>query len=728
MSVPVEQMLGLTVPLGMDDPLAAMGVQQVEGASIEPLASGDVVVSLDGVEPVKSKVEFSGNLATEIPDSELTKISQSIQDWVHADEAARMEWMDALKDGLQKLGITAVPNTKIAIKNAAGVTHPMLAEAVVQFQARAVTELFPPTGPAKGMVLGDANEELLGQANRVAQYLNYHLTVGDRGYFEDSDQLLIRVAMAGSQFRKLYKDPVTKKPLSRSVQAEDLLVPYVAKNIRETPRLTHIVRMSGDDVRRAMKAGTYRDVPLGGATTPLPTSTDAANDEADKRSAVFASDDDQRTLHECHCDLELSCEPGLLPYIVTVDKDALQVLSIRRNWKEADPKKLKRLWFVQYKYLPGTGLYGWGLLHVIGQLGEAATGLLRAMLDSAARANFSGGFRSKEGRLTGTMSPGLGEWIDVDLNSEEMKSAFFPLPFKEPGSGLFAALSKLEERGQRFGATVDTLVGDAGNSGPVGTTMALIEQGLKPQAAIHRRLHAALGEELQLLAELIAEDIPEEGYPYFVEGGGGNLMATDFDDRIDVAPVSDPNIVTNTQRILQAQSAWQLMAQAPQLYTDDARRMVHRSLLKALRVPGVDQILPAGPPKEEVPPPLDPVTENRFLLAGKPIAAYSFQDHAAHELLHSQAEGMIASLPLLPEQKKAVAAALAAHRAEHASFVYLQAAQALAGPQMAQGLPTLDPGSGETPLPPEQQEQLGSQIAAGLAEASKIMPMVPPSG
>lgn len=716
MSVPMNGAGGIDV---QPFPLAAPS--SIEGAQVAPQADGSIQVALGEAAPA---VPFDtsvhdGNLASALESGEEVALVQQVLEWVRADKSSREEWEHRLRESAQQLGIAPTTLENGVIKGASQVVHPLVAEAAVQFQARAIEELFPAGGPVKGVVLGDSTPDLASQADRVEQYLNYHLTVRDEDYFDNFDKTLFVVALTGSEFRKSFIDPVKNIPVTRMVSSLRFFVPYTAANLFESPRYTEEMPMHINDVKRAMANGFYKDVDLGTAVQPVMQGAESLENDADNRSATMATGDDVRTLYECHCDWEFKWDDGAkyaLPYVITVDKDSMKVLGIRRNWKEADTLKLKRMWYTHYKYLPGLGFYGFGLLHIIGQLGAAATGLLRSIIDSAARANFSGGFRSKEARKAGAFSPGMGEWLDIDLTAEELKNAFFPLPYKEPGPGVFNALQTTVEGGQRFASTTEAMVGDAGASGPMGTMLALIEQGSKVYTGIHKRLHNAFGRELRLMSDLIGERMPDT-YEYHVKGASQNVRKSDFSDRVDVTPISDPAVVSSTQRMAQAQMAKDMVKEAPGLYDRDALRKAHAALLKAAKIPYADELLGPEPgPKRH-----DPATENAMMLTGLGVRAFMDEDHQAHMLVHQNF--MMTSVP--PEMQQQLAPVMAAHLAEHVALMYRR--NIMMATQMP--LPLEKPGDDPPELPPQLEMMVAVKTAQFIAQAQVAQAAAaPPKG
>lgn len=656
--------------LQLTDPLGETLVSLDETALPAVLNDEEMVVSLDGSDP-KGEVEielgeFSDNLAVTMDEDDLKGISRKVIDWVEEDLKSREEWEQCLKNGMETLGIAPLSADDRPFKGASTVTHPLIAEAAVQFQSRAIEEFFPSVGPVKSKTIPNATQEVLDRGDRVEGFFNYYLTEEDEGYYDDSDKMLFVLALQGHTFRKTFMCPVTRMVKSRFVTASDLIVPYYATSLRDAPHYTHSFTMPLNDVERAVENGFYRDVDLkeGELQTPDLTESKKSADDSDRREPT-GMEEGIPDLLECHCELLIESDTynasGLArPYIVTVEKNTERVLSVYRNWDENDPRQLKEVWFASYKYLQGLGFYGLGLFHVLGNLAATAGASLRAIIDAAALNNLQGGFVAKQGggrKLNLELEHGV--WTEVDMTPEELKNAFYSPPFKEPSQTLMLTLRLLIESAQRFSSTTEAMVGEGSQSGPVGTTLALIEQGSKVFSAIHKRIHKAMAYELKNLAKMFKRHNVE--YPYDV---GPHSLSEDLDERIDVMPVSDPTIVSNTQRIAMAQAAQQLIRNDNTgLYTNKNRRMADLQLMKVMKVPNAEQLVAEY--EEEKPPKLDPMTENMNLLKGKPIMAYEGQDHDAHISAHLN---FFQALP--PDGQKAVEQPGLAHIAEHAALKY----------------------------------------------------------
>lgn len=684
-----------------------------DGAVIDH-SMAETTVYLDGAPQDEGDPTFGANLAKDMTRDRRQSLADEIIGMVNADEESRSEWKSRLAKGLELLGLKDRPKDDEPFAGASSVTHPLLAEAVTQFNARALPELAPAAGPAKAVVIGEQTEERDAQAERVADYLNYRLTIDDDEWFDDTDQLLFYLPIGGSAFRKVFLDPVTGKAMARYVKAEDFIVPYKARSLSGAVRYTHRYELSGNDIRRAIARGTF--VPIAIDASDAPEQNDALEDTADSRQYSVGDGDAVHRIYEAHLYYDLGetdqySQEFTLPYIVTVDVDQGDVLDLRRNWDEDDDGFQKKLWFVHYRFLPGLGFYGFGFLHLIGGLAAAATGALRALLDSAARSNLQGGFKAKEARnARGDMTIEQGVYKDIDLTAEELSKAFYTPNWPPPSPALFNLLGGLVDAGQRFASTTDVQVGDASNQAPVGTTVALIEQGQKVFSTIHLRLHRAAGHELRLFAELDAASLDADTpYPYRLKSGKQEIRAEDFSEDIDIVPVSDPNIFSSTQRIAMAQSVVQLVESSPDLYGLKEKCEAHQRLLIALSVPDADQILPEiGITRR------DPVTENQYMMVGKAVTAFPEQDHQAHLQVHRAAASQFAGAK--GEAAQRFQMAMQAHVAEHFAHNYRQALIRRTGLMLPAGL-----------HPEEEPEQLDIETENLIARAVAMQVQPAPS-
>ena len=661
--------------LTLDGPLEFDEEDEEMGDTYVDAETGDIVPMEDEEDDLMlESIPFAANLADILNEEELEEIGADIVELVEADRESRKRWYDTFKRGMERLGVYSPDDD--ADTGIQKVTHPLLIEAATQFQARAMAELLPPGGPVKTTIVGEQTPDALAQAKRVQDFMNFQLTIDDRTYYEERDQMYYLLPFTGSEFDKQYNDATTGKNVSRWVRSDDFIVPYDAKSLQTAPRYTHVVRMTHNDYRRAVKAGVYSDVLLGTDTDdydedyPMEEGDDAPLTEVltdldgQEKPAMRPDRDKEHAFYECHIDYDLEGfeEDIALPFIITVDSKSKKVIGIYRNWKETDEYKQKRIWFSHKKFLPGFGFYGFGLLHAIGNLGEAATEILQILLDSGAFATLQGGFKSKDARLPGDVELTPGVWIDTEMTADELARAFYTPPFKEPSQVLNALLGTITELGQRFAATTETMVGDAATTGPVGTMVAQIEQGSKVFSGIHKRLHYAMGTEFMHLAELNGETLPEM-YPYIPTDGQKHVLRQDFDGRIDVIPVSDPNIFSSAQRIAMAQTALQLAQAMPDIAD---RREAAVGLLGAMRFPDPERIFPKKAETKR----LDPVSEMSSLLLGRPIKAFLEQNHQAHNQTH---QGQMRGLP--PQYQPMMQAHMMEHEAMHQYMQFQQTMQ-----------------------------------------------------
>lgn len=693
--------------------------QEIGGAMVTRRGNGAVVDFAPGAGKVSASDSegHSANLVSQLSAGEAGELAQKIIEYVDIDIQSRADWQQRLDQGMELMGLKSVPGENLPFNGASSVTYPLIGEAVVQFQARAIEEVFPSDGPVKSVVIGKKTKQKEAQAERVADHMNYQMLHQDRSYFWHIDQLLFYLPLGGSAFKKTYFDPVAKMLVGRFVKSQDFIVPYLAVDLASAPRYTHRMVKTDGEMKKLFASGFYEEADL--LKTPYGADGSdparAAEDLADSRSDHTHYDDSQNTLLECHIDLELeSLNEGVdypLPYIATVLKENQKLIGLRRNWKEEDPHKRKRIWFTHYRYLPGFGFYGLGLLHLIGSLAEATSASIRALLDSAMFANMQGGFASNDVKFKPgeeRVTPGV--YHQVNMSAEELSRAFYTPPFKDPSPALAQLTEKLVEAGKSFTLSTEVLTGEANNTAPVGTTVALIEQGLKPLSGIHRRLHLAAAEEFDLRAELNFEHM-EDHYPYEIEGEDQFVLKSDYDGRVDILPVSDPNIFSTSQRIAQAQAVTQLASENPDLYD---RKEAHLRMLKAMKVPEPELLIPTGPQVKRQ----DPVTENSFILIGKPVRSYLDQDHKAHLDVHLK---FLAGLN--EEALKRMGMPLQSHIAEHYAMDYWMDMNRAAGGN----LPPLDL-YGE--MPPEQQEEIPPEAETQIAQWAATQPpiqLMPPT-
>ena len=638
------------------------------------------------------------NLAEFMDDSELEKIASELVDQFHTDRESRKDWARTYVKGLDLLGLK-IEDRDQPWPGACGVFHPVLLEAVIRFQAQAVTEIFPAGGPVRTQIMGAMTEEKAKQANRVETEMNYLATEVMTEYRDETEQMLFKLPLAGSAFKKVYYDPLMERPVAMLVTAEDFVVSYGAADLDTADRYTHVMKKSANDVLKYMVSGFYRDVDL---PDPAPEYSDIETkyDELDGESSVSLEDDDRYTLLEMHVDLDLpepfSDEHGIArPYVVTVDKSSRTILSIRRNWYEDDEKKRKRQHFVHYRYLPGLGFYGLGLIHIIGGLAKSATSILRQLVDAGTLSNLPAGLKARGLRIKGDNSPLMpGEFRDVDIPGGSIRDNIYPLPYKEPSTVLYQLLGNIVEEGRRIGSVADLDIGAQNPNAPVGTTLALLERNMKVMSGVQARLHASLRKEFRILARIIHDFMPAE-YAYEMEGSFDRIK--DFDGRVDVIPVSDPNAATMSQRVMQYQAALQLAQQAPQLYN---LGLLHRQMLEVLGIKDADKIIKL----EGDVPPTDPVTENMKMLEQDAVKAFAYQDHEAHIQVHMamlndpKIREMVGQSPFA----SAIQGAMIEHITEHTAFQYRKEIE------KQLGVPLPDP---DQPLPEDVEFELSSAVA-----------------
>lgn len=615
-------------------------------------------------------MEFSANLAEFLPEKVLHRIASDLDDLITDDDRSRDEWKKVYEKGMVLLGLTYEDRTE-PFDGATGVTHPILNEAVTQFQAQAYKELLPPGGPVRTTIIGKVTPEREAQAERVKTFMNYQITQVMEEYDPDFDQMLYMLGYGGSMFKKVYYDDYLGRATSPYIQPKDLIVPYAARDLLTAERVTHVLKYSPNELKRLQVNGFYRDINLG---NPGGTDTDEIQQRIDKTTGIEEIDEPaEYTLHECHCYLDIEgfedkdgdgSETGLhIPYVVTYEKHSMKILSIRRNWREDDEKKRKRQFFVHYKFLPGLGFYGFGLVHLLGNLSRASTSILRQLIDAGTLANLPAGFKARGLRIEDQTPIQPGEWRDVDAPGGDLQQSLLPLPYKEPSATLFQLLGFCIGAAEKFIGTTDLGMGESNQELPVGTTIALLERGSRVMSAVHKRMHFAQMQELKLLANVFAEYLPPE-YPYEVQGADVSIKSQDFDGRVDVIPVSDPNIFSMTQRITLAQQQLQLAQQAPQMHN---MYEAYRRMYSALGVTDVDLVLPP-PPK---PVPESPALENARSLVipsgGQPLKVFPDQDHIAHIQTHI---GFM-KLPLLMASP-AVYGVLLSHVLEHLSLAAQQ--------------------------------------------------------
>ncbi len=716
MPAPAPRLSSITDMAAPDPSITDADLMTDEEAQAALSALGGVAGAAPAMNPAD---EHDYNLAEVLAKDWLDRTGQDLVEKITKDKESRLDWDRRFTRGLELLGLKDFvwEDGKAPFEGASTAVHPMLSEAVVQSQARLMEEIWPAAGPCKTVVMGVEDDDKRASADRVADHMNYQLTMEDPTYFMESQKLGFYLPIFGSAYRKAYHDFVVDQNLLRFIKGEDLIIPYSARSVASAPRKTHRFPVTQNDFAAAKKAGAYRDIDLEQPSDDEPSRVQQDIDKVEGKTPDTHDDDREWEFWECDCFLNI---PGFedkradgtpsgvaLPYTVTIEKESGKILAIRRCWDEKDALKKMEDRYAEYWYLPGLGVYGFGLIHMIGSLSEAGTDALRALLDSATWANLQGGFKAKDANVKGGelhMSPGV--WKDVDMTSDELAKAFHTPPFREPSEALFKLLSFLTEQAQRFASTTDMMVGDAQSKGaPVGTTVALIEQGSKVYSGVHKRAHFACGRELLMLFKLNGRYIPADGYPYKVPGDDKAVFAADYDDSVvSVLPVSDPNIFSQTQRIALAQTEYQLAKDNPDQF--DMAEMLKR-LLKALKEPDPEGLLidPNNVPQ------MDPVSENIAMTTGRPVKAKDGENHDAHLIAH-MAFFQHPQFGGLPQAQQLLGPAMMAHIAEHVALKYADVQRGL-------GVPVppinLSAQKGKSIAEQESPDQMG-QIAVAAAQ------------
>jgi len=606
-----------------------------EEVDIQQNEDGSVDISLDpAAASPEGGDEHYANLAEFLPDDVLGSLASDLNSRYMDYSASRKDWEKTYTQGLDLLGFKYDQRTE-PFAGASGATHPVLAEAVTQFQALAYKELLPADGPVRTQILGMPTPEKTQQASRVKDFMNYQIMDQMKEYEPEFDQMLFNLPLAGSAFKKVYYDDMEQRAVSKFVPADDLIVPYTATSLDDADAIIHRVKISENELRKQQVAGFYRDIDIG---KPMDKETDVEKKERELEGISKTRDEDVYTLLECHIDLDLegfedvnpqTGEPSgiKIPYIVTLEEGSREILAIRRNYEIGDPKKKKIQYFVHFKFLPGLGFYGFGLIHMIGGLSRTATSALRQLLDAGTLSNLPAGFKMRGIRIRDdAQSIQPGEFRDVDAPGGNLRDSFMMLPFKEPSQTLLSLMGIVVQAGQRFASIADLQVGDGNQQAAVGTTVALLERGSRTMSAIHKRIYSALKNEFRILARVFKLYLPQE-YPYDVVGGQRLIKQSDFDDRVDILPVADPNIFSQTQRISLAQTELQLATSNPGMHN---LYEAYRNMYEALGVKNVDQVLI----KPMQPMPKDPALEHIDALAGKQFQAFPGQDHRAHITAH----------------------------------------------------------------------------------------------
>ena len=666
-------------------------------------------VGLESLE-IEIKIDdgFDDNLAEEISEKELVQIAGDLLSDYQDDIDARKDWIQTYVDGLELLGMKIEERTD-PWEGACGVYHPLLSEALVKFQAETIMETFPAAGPVKTQIIGKETPEKKDASIRVQEDMNYQLTEVMTEYRPEHERMIWGLGLSGNAFKKVYFDPSLNRQVSMFIPAEDLVVPYGASSLEQSPRVTHVMRKTENEVKRLQHAGFYRDVDLGEASSAL--------DEVEKKIAekmgFRATTDDRYKLLEMHVDLDLAGyedeedgEPtGIaLPYVVTIDKDSETILSIRRNWRPEDDTHQKRQHFVHYGYVPGFGFYCFGLIHLVGAFAKSGTSLIRQLVDAGTLSNLPGGFKTRGLRIKGDDTPiAPGEWRDADVPSGALKDNLMSLPYKEPSQVLYSLLGTIVEEGRRFASAADMKISDMSANSPVGTTLAILERTLKVMSAVQSRIHYSMKQELKLLKEIIRDYTPED-YDYEPEEGSAKAKQSDY-DMVTVIPVSDPNAATMAQKIVQYQAVLQLAQGAPQIYN---MPQLHRQMLEVLGIRNPQKLIPLPEDKK----PKDPISENMDVINGKPLKAFIYQDQEAHITAHTNfmKDPLTAKTIGQNPQAQVMMAALQAHIAEHFGFKYRQ----LIEQQLGAPLPYLE--DDEDTIPEEYEVQISRLIAQASAQ------------
>ena len=702
-------------PVGQEVQLPEQTVEFEPDIELTDLPDGGAEVNFDPNAPIdKSKIPFDGNLAEYIEEGELGKLANDFLGAFEVDKESRKDWHDTYIKGLDMLGFKYEDRTQ-PFEGASGVVHPLLAESVTQFQAQAYKELLPPSGPVRTQVVGLSTPEIEAQSERVKEYMNYQITHAMKEYDPEMDQLLFYLPLAGSAFKKVYFDPILKRAVGKFVSGEDLIINYMASDLEQADRVTHVIKMTNNDIRKLQVNGFYRDIELVSGQVDANDIQDKI-DELDGAEKNYASDDDEHEILEMHVNADIpgfENESGVkLPFIITIDSFSRTILAIRRNWNPDDQEPTKISYFVHYKFLPGLGFYGFGLIHMLGGLSRTATSVLRQLIDAGTLANLPAGFKARGMRIRDHEDPlQPGEFRDVDVTGTSIKESLLPLPYKEPSQVLFALLGFSVDAGKSFAAIADMKMGEGNEQNPVGTTLALIERGTKVMSAIHKRLHYAQRVEFNMLARIFQLYLPPE-YPYQVIGGNRMIKQADFDDRVDILPVSDPNIFSMAQRVTLAQQQLQLATAAPQMHN---LREAYRRMYAAMGVDNVDAILKPDP---EMPKPMSPAIENSTAMRGQQPKAFPMQDHMAHMQAH--AEFMFTRMVQINPQLYAM---LQSHVSEHISIMASEQIEKEFAPQFQQLQQQMqqaqDPQMQQQMQ--QQMDQLTNQAAAKQAQVEAQM-------
>jgi len=701
--------------------------EQIAAAAQILVDDEEILLDQEIQQELAPQMSFDANLVDFIDEITLEKIASDLLSSIRGDKQSRSEWEKTYSDGLKYLGMKFDETRSQPCEGSSGVVHRILAEAVTQFQAQAYKEMLPAKGPVKTEIIGARTIETENQAERVQEFMNYYIMNKMDEYDPELDQMLFYLPLAGSCFKKVYFDFVLNRAVSKFIAPEDLIVPYEAADMSSAERITHSITMSANEIKKQQVSGFYANVDIGsGGISEDMSDIDEAIDEIQGISPSY-KENRNRTVYEVHTVLDIEgfedidqegMSTGLkLPYIVTIEEDSEQVLSIRRNYVETDPFKNKINYFVQYKFLPGLGFYGLGLSHMIGGLSKASTSILRQLIDAGTLANLPAGFKARGMRIRDEDEPlQPGEFRDIDTTGGSLRENLIPLPIKEPSNVLMQLLGILVDSGKRFAAIADMNVGDMNQAMPVGTTVALLERGTKVMSAIHKRLHYAQKIEFGLLAKVFSEYLPPV-YNYQVGSGPGEIKQQDFDDRVDIVPISDPNIFSQSQRVTLAQELLQMVQSNPEIHGPLGIYEAYRRMYAALGVDNVDALL--QPPPDNTPKPQDAGLENAGLLMGQPAQAFPEQNHQAHLDTHKSL-----FLTTIVKESPQVQALIISHCMQHLQFMAMQQAQEQMPPEIQQQIQQIQ-GQMQQVSPEEAQqiqqqiqmvtEQFSAQIMAKLA-------------
>lgn len=689
-------------PVGLETLMAEPDIE----IEIEDPESVSINIGGLEIEIKPSDDDFAKNLAEDLNESELSILASDLISDFDDDISSRKDWIQTYVDGLELLGLKIEERTE-PWEGACGIYHPLMAEALVKFQAETVMSLFPAAGPVKTKIIGKETQEKKEAALRVQEDMNYQLTEQMPEYRPETERLIWGLGLSGNAFRKVYEDPSLNRQVALFVPAEDVVVPYGATDLASAERVTHVMRKNENELRKLQVSGFYLDIDLGDPENTL----DEVEKKIAERLGFRATTDNRYKLLEMHVDLDL---PGFeheedgektgiaLPYVVTIEKGTSKVLSIRRNWKPDDKKYIKRQHFVHYGYIPGFGFYCFGLIHLIGAFAKSGTSIIRQLVDAGTLSNLPGGFKTRGLRIKGDDTPiSPGEFRDVDVASGTMKDNIMPLPYKEPSQVLMALLGQIVEDGRRFANTADLQTSDMSSQAPVGTTLAILERTLKVMSAVQARIHFSLKQELKLLKNIIADNAPSD-YDYEPEEGSRKAKKSDYKN-VDVIPVSDPNASTMAQKIVQYQAVLQLAQTSPQFYN---MPLLHRQMLEVLGIKEAQKLVPMSEDQK----PQDPVTENQNILMGKPVKAFAYQNHEAHIIVHttSMQDPKVVQVLGQSPQAQALQAAMQAHINEHLGFGYRVEIEK----QLGMNLPPQKDASGEDiNMDPEVEARLAPLLA-----------------